>query len=62
MCTTLLFRDDLPAFCKLSYWEQWDSLVTYAVRTGNRLALPLILFHMLVFACLLYTSPSPRDA
>ena len=44
------FGDDYEAWRKLKYWEQWDALVAYGMRTGNRAALGSIAFHMLVFA------------
>ena len=50
MTDPLLFRDDYEAFRRLPYFAQWDHLVAYAARTGNRAALPQILFHAFVFA------------
>ena len=44
-----LFRDDFAGFRRLGYWEQWDHLVAFGVRVGNRSALPAILFHAAVF-------------
>jgi hypothetical protein len=37
-------------FEQLSYWEQWDCCVAHFARTGNRTALPSIVFHQLCFA------------
>ena len=46
-----LFYQNYPAFRRLpSWWSQWDHLVAFAARTGNRSALPAILFHAAVFA------------
>ena len=45
----LLFRDNYGAFRRLDYYAQWDDLVAFVARTGNRSALGAIVLHALVF-------------